>query len=145
MGARLRGDRVAELRKAVGLLQTDLAEQLGTRDRRVSEWERGEQQPHPRHLVAIAQALAVEPLSLLDVDQQDPPVLALRLAAGLTLQELSEASGVPQTSYLRLETGVSRGQAPDAVLQALAAALGVPREQLHRAVVRSRAERGRPS
>ncbi len=54
MGPRLLGDHVAELRKAAGMLQTDLAEQLGTRDRRVSEWERGEQQPQPLHLVAIA-------------------------------------------------------------------------------------------
>lgn len=142
MGPRLLGDHVAELRKAAGLLQTDLAEQLGTRDRRVSEWERGEQQPHPRHLVAIARALSVEPLSLLDVDQEDPPVLALRLAAGLTLEELSRVSGIPRTTYLRLETGVGRTQAPDNVLQALAAGLRVPQERVHRALRRSRAERG---
>lgn len=140
-GARLRGDRVAELRKALGLLQTELAEQLGTRDRRVGEWERGEQQPQPRHLVALARALAVDPLSLLDVDQQDPPVLALRLASGLTLKELAETSGVPQTTYLRLETGVGRSATPVTVLEPLAAVLGVTRARLHRAVVHSRADR----
>lgn len=135
------GVRVAELRRAAGLLQTDLAEQLGTRDRRVSEWERGEQQPRPRHLVAIARALSVEPLSLLDVDQQDPPVLALRLAAGLTIEELSRVSGVPRTTYLRLEAGVGRSEAPENVLQALASGLRVPQRQLRRALRRSRAER----
>ena len=76
-GARLRGDRVAELRKAAGLLQTDLAAELGTRVRRVGEWERGEQQPQPRSVPALAAALKVDPLELLDIDPDDPPLMAI--------------------------------------------------------------------
>lgn len=82
--AKLRGARLAELRKAAGWRQADLAAQLGTRDRRIGEWERGEQQPQPKQLVRVAAALGVHALDLLDVDPEDPPLLALRLAAGLT-------------------------------------------------------------
>ncbi len=136
--ARLRGDRMAELRKAAGLRQGDLAAQLGTRDRRVGEWERGEQQPRPQYLLAIAAALNVAPLELLDVDPQDPPLLALRLAAGLTLRELAAASGIPFSSYQRLELGISRGEPSAAAAAALASALGVAAPRVQRATARSR-------
>lgn len=139
-GARLRGDRMAERRKAAGLLQGDLAAKLGTRDRRVGEWERGEQQPQPRYLLALAHALGVEPLSLLAVDQQDPPLLVLRLAAGLTLRELTAASRIPQTTYVRLEVGVSRSETTAAMVAALAATFGTDVEHVQRAVIRSRTE-----
>jgi len=140
-GARLLGQRVVELRKAAGLLQADLATQLATRDRRIGEWERGERQPHPQHLVRLAAALEVDPLTLLDVDPQDPPLLALRLAAGLTLQQLAAASTVPYSTYQRLETGVSRGEPASSAAQALASALRVEVGTVQRAIVRSRGER----
>ena len=115
-GARLRGDRVAKLRKAAGWLQADLATQLGTRDRRVGEWERGEQQPQPRSVAELAAAFQIDALDLLDVDPDDPPLLALRLAAGLTLIEVADASGVPYSTYRRLEGGLVRG-ARDALVR----------------------------
>ncbi len=107
-GARLRGDRVTQLRRAAGQRQVDLASRLGTREQRVGEWERGTQQPHPRQLVALARELQVQPLQLLDVDADDPPLQALRLAAGLTLQEMAEASGLAFSTYRRLEVGAVR-------------------------------------
>lgn len=139
--ARLRGDRMAELRKAAGLRQSDLAAQLGTLDRRVGEWERGEQQPRPHYLVAIAAVLDVDPIELLDVDLVDPPLLALRLATGMTLRELAEASGIPFSSYRRFELGVGRAAPAKDVVDALAAALGVTPQQVQRAAACSRAER----
>ena len=139
-GARLRGDRVAELRKAAGLLQTDLAAELGTRDRRVGEWERGEQQPQPRSVPALAAALQVDPLELLDVDPDDPPLLALRLAAGLTLTEVVDASAVPYSTYRRLEGGLVRGEPVAAVVKALAPVLQVTVAKLLRALQRSRVD-----
>lgn len=139
--ARLRGARLAALRRAAGLVQSDLAVHLGTVDRRVGEWERGEQQPRPHYLVAIAAALDVDPLELLDVDPQDPPLLALRLAAGMTLRELAEASGIPFSSYRRFERGVGRAAPGGDVVDALASALGVTPQQVQRAAACSRAER----
>lgn len=140
--ARLRGDRVAELRRAAGWLQTDLAARLGNTDQRIGEWERGVRQPQPRHLMRLAQALGVAPMELLDADQQDPPVRALRLAAGLTLQELAAASGLAYITYHRLENGLKRSEAATAAAaDSLAPVLGVSSEQVLRALARSRAER----
>ena len=133
----MRGDRVAELRKAAGWLQADLAAQLGTRDRRVGEWERGEQQPQPRFVAKLAAAFQVDPLQLLDVDPDDPPLLALRLVAGLTLTEVADASGVPYSTYRRLEGGLVRGAPSASVVMALAAAFQVPVAKLRRALQRS--------
>ena len=135
--ARLRGDLVAELRKAAGWLQADLAAQLGTRDRRVGEWERGEQQPQPRSVAELAAAFQVDPLALLDVDPDDPPLLALRLAAGLTLTEVASASSVPYSTYRRLEGGLLRGEPAAPVVKALAPVLQVGVAKLRKAMQRS--------
>lgn len=144
-GARLRADRLAVLRKEAGLLQTELAAKLGTSDRRVGEWERGQAQPQPRYLLTAAQALGVDALQLLDVDAQDPPLLALRLSAGLTLHQLAAATGVAVTTYVRLEKGNVRSEPGRDLLQALAAALGVESDRVEQAVTRSRAEHTRRS
>lgn len=136
-GAKLRGGRVAELRRAVGQRQADLASLLGTRSQRVGEWERGTQQPHPRQLVALARELQVPPLQLLDVDADDPPLQALRLAAGLTLQEVAAASGIPFSSYRRLEVGAARGAPSSQTLHLLSSALHVAPERVAAAVARS--------
>ena len=139
-GARLRGDLVAELRKAAGWLQADLAAELGTRDRRVGEWERGEQQPQPRSVAELAAAFQVDPLDLLDVDPDDPPLLALRLAAGLTLTEVASASSVPYSTYRRLEGGLLRGEPAAPVVKALAPVLQVGVAKLRKAMQRSQTD-----
>lgn len=140
--ARLRGDRVAELRRSAGWLQADLAARLGNTEQRVGEWERGVQQPQPRHLTRLAEALGVAPLNLLDVDQEDPPLRALRLAAGLTLHQIAAASGIAYSTYHRLENGVARDEAATAAAaDALASPLGVSAARVLRALTRSRAER----
>ena len=136
-GVKLRGDRVAELRRTARQRQVDLAVRLGTREQRVGEWERGTQQPHPRQLVALARELQVPPLQLLDVDADDPPLEALRLAAGLTLQELAEVSGVPFSTYRRLEVGAVRGAPSLQTLGSLSAALQVSSERVAAALARS--------
>jgi hypothetical protein len=41
--------------------------------------------------------LGVEPLALFDVDPAEPSFTALRMAAGLTLQALSDATGISYT------------------------------------------------
>lgn len=136
-GARLRGDRVTQMRRAAGQRQVDLASRLGTREQRVGEWERGTQQPHPRQLVALARELQVQPLQLLDVDAEDPPLQALRLAAGLTLHEMAQASGLAFSTYRRLEVGaVRRSPSPEA-LQRISAALQVAPERVAAALGRN--------
>lgn len=140
---RLRTSRLVALRKAAGLSQAELAVRLGSagQDRRVGEWERGEVQPRPHHLVQLAVALGVDPLDLLDVDGTDPPLVALRLAAGLTLQQTSQATGLSLTAYRRLEIGVVRRDPGPGPAQRLAVAFGVSSERLAQALEHSREQR----
>jgi transcriptional regulator with XRE-family HTH domain len=140
--ARLLRERLVALRKAAGLSQADLAALIESpgRERRVGEWERGEVQPRPLHLVRLAAALQVDPLELLDVDPADPPLIALRFAAGLSLEGASLASGLSISAYRRLETGVVRSDPEPTTSQLLADALNVPAERLAQALARSRSE-----
>lgn len=135
-GARLRGDRVTQLRRAAGQRQVDLAARLGTREQRVGEWERGAQQPHPKQLVALARELQVPPLHLLDVDPDDPPLQALRLAAGLTLQQVAVASGVAFSTYRRLEVGAVRGSPSSQTIEMISAALQIAPDRIAAALAR---------
>lgn len=140
-GARLRGRRVARLRTLAGWTQLQLAAELGASGRRrVGQWERGLEQPQPRYFPLLAAALKVEPLELLTVDRHDPPLLALRLVAGLTLIEVAMASGIPYSSYHRLECGLIVADPTAATTKALARTLGVTTGQVLRAAVRSRGE-----
>lgn len=137
----MRGERVAELRRAAGWTQAQLATHAGTRLQRVGEWERGQAQPYAPQLHQLAAALGVPALELLDIDPADPPLLALRMAAGLTLSQLADATGLPYSTYRRLETGTIRGAPPDAAVRALAPSLHVSAEQIQRAVAKSQAAR----
>lgn len=140
-GARLRGLRVARLRTLAGWSQQQLAAELGVSGRRrVGQWERGLEQPQPRYFPLLAAALQVEPLDLLAIDHNDPPLLALRLAAGLTLTEVAAVSGIAYSSYHRLEHGLVVGDPTAATAKALARTLGVTTDQILRAAARSRAE-----
>jgi len=58
-------------------------------------------------------------LELLDVAPQNPPLLALRLAVGLTLRELAALNGVPNSTYQRLETGTSCSEPPSKTTKGL--------------------------
>ena len=60
---RFRGDRLADARSRNGLSQADLARGVGAAGReRISQWERGSEQPQPRQLRAFADALGIDPL-----------------------------------------------------------------------------------
>ena len=137
------GARCAQRRVELGLSQAELALRLGTYRPRISLWERGVEQPHVRYLPAIAAVLHMKALSLLDVDEQDPPLSALRMAAGLTVPEVVEESGIPYTTYYRVESGNVRGEPPTRLAMAIARALRVPPARLELAVARSRRDRDR--
>lgn len=142
---RLRTSHLVALRKAAGLTQSQLAALIGSpgRELRVGEWERGEAQPRPQHLARLAAALDVDPLELLDIDPAaPPPLLALRIAAGLTLEQVSQVTGLSVTAYRRLEIGVVRRDPEPAAMQRLATALGVSLDRLSRGLERSREQRG---
>ncbi len=78
-----RGDRLLAARQAAGISREDLASALElSSPRRIRVWESGHERPRPRFVPRLAAALGVEPLYLLDVDPDDPPLAALRAAAG---------------------------------------------------------------
>jgi len=103
----LRGELLAQRRKAAGWTQAQLAAQLGAAGRlRVGQWERGLEQP--RYIPRLAAALHLDAVELLAVEVQNPPLQALRLAAGLTLAEIAAATGMAHSTYYRLENGLVR-------------------------------------
>jgi transcriptional regulator with XRE-family HTH domain len=99
----LRGDRLQAAREAVGLTREELATKLElSSPARVRVWETGLERPRPRFVPRLAAALGVDPLYLLDVDAGDPPLAALRLAAGFATNQVT-APGLSIMTYVRLE------------------------------------------
>lgn len=134
----LRGDRLQAAREAAGLGRDDLAERLElSSPARVRVWELGLERPRPRFVPRLAAAVGIEPLHLLDVNPDDPPLAALRLAAGLATNEM-RAPGVSVMTYVRLEDG-RPGTDPTAdAVRAVARLLGVDESRVQAAIRRSR-------
>ncbi|WP_448624542.1 helix-turn-helix domain-containing protein [Geodermatophilus sp. URMC 64] len=104
----LRGDRLHAAREAKGLTREELATRLElSSPARIRVWELGLERPRPRFVPRLAAALGVDPLYLLDVDSDDPPLSALRLAAGLATNEVT-APGVPAVSLCSDITAADR-------------------------------------
>ena len=102
---------------------------------RIGAWERGIDTPSATYIPTLAGVLGVEPLALFDVDPAAPSFTALRLAAGLTLQALSRATGISYTSLHRMARGVSK--VPDNAARKLAHALSVTVPQLRASIDRN--------
>ncbi len=136
----LRGDRLQAAREAMGLTREELATRLElSSPSRIRVWETGLERPRPRFVPRLAAALGVDPLHLLDVDPDDPPLAALRLAAGLATNEVT-APGLSVMTYVRLEDG-RPGVDPSARLFApVAEVLGVDVARVDAAVRRSRSD-----
>ena len=103
---------------------------------RIGAWERGIDSPSATYVPTLARVLGVAPLALFDVDPAAPPFTALRMAAGLTLQALSEATGISYTSLYRMGRGVSK--VPDHAAERLAETLGVTPAELRASIDRER-------
>jgi len=135
----LRGAVLARARKAAGWTQPQLASRLGASGRlRVGQWERGLEQPQPRYVLRLATVFQLNPMELLTVDPQNPPLKALRLAVGLTLTETAAATGMTYSTYYRLENGMVRGDPSAQTARAVAQVLSVDAAAVLRAVEQSR-------
>ena len=134
----LRGDRLQAAREAIGLSREELATQLELSSPvRIRVLETGLERPRPRFVPRLAAALGVDPLHLLDVDPDDPPLAALRLAAGLATNEVTGA-GLSVMTYVRLEDGRPGADPSPRVIRAISQVLGVDIPRVEAAVRRSR-------
>ena len=106
---------------------------------RVRVWEMGLERPRPRFVPRLAVALGVNPLYLLDVDSDDPPLAALRMAAGLATNAVT-GPGLSVMTYVRLEDGRPGADPSDRVIAAISQALGVDISRVKAAVRRSRSD-----
>ena len=131
MVARFRGDRLAAAREDADLTQADLALAIGvSAAQRIANWERGDEQPRPNFIPVLARALGVAPLELVDVDPTKPGLVGLRLAAGLTVADVAQRTGLPRMTYNRLERGMPVKAVTGERLDALAKALGVSTDEV---------------
>jgi transcriptional regulator with XRE-family HTH domain len=135
---RLRGDRMRAAREVAGLSRDDMARALGlSSSTRVRLWESGLETPRPRLVPRIANLLSVDVLHLLDVDPEDPPLVALRLAAGRATTEMS-APRMSVMTYVRLEDGRVSQEPQADVIASLSKLLQVDELQIRASVRRSR-------
>lgn len=134
-------DRLAEARVAAGLTQQQLADALGVSKPRVSEWERGHTEPRASRLPAVARAVGVDPLQLVAEDYDHLDLEALRMAAGLSRQDLAAAIGMTLPRYQRLESGERASDPPDEFVPLLARVLSVPEVTVRLAADNAREQR----
>jgi transcriptional regulator with XRE-family HTH domain len=122
--------------------QSQLARAIGTAGReRISQWERGVEQPQPKLLRAVADVLGVDPLELMDIDGETRTLRDLRIAAGMSLRDARVAARLPYTTYYRLEQGTGVAAPSAKVVSQVARALGVPVSAVQSAIERSRRAR----
>src|SRR4051795_5116030 len=124
----------------MGLTREELAAKLElSSPARIRVWETGLERPRPRFIPRLAAVLGVDPLHLLDVDPDDPPLASLRLAAGRATSEMT-APGVSVMTYVRLEDGRPGADPSVRVITAIAGLLGVDLPRVEAAVRRSRSD-----
>ena len=99
MDAKRMGDFIAARRKALGLTQLQLAEQLHVTDKAVSRWERGVGLPDVGSMEALAEALEVTLLELVRGQRQEEERISTAEAEQL-LTEALHLSERPVTAQL---------------------------------------------
>lgn len=87
------GRRIAAVRKERGYTQVELADQLGTTQAIVSDYERGKLRPHPEMIVRLAKALRVSTDELLGVK---PPSQNGATVSRRVLRRLQAIDGLPK-------------------------------------------------
>lgn len=134
---RFRGDRLLAAREAAGFTREQLTLTLDlSSPLRIRQWETGRERPRPRFIPGLAVAVGVDPLHLLDVDPRNPPLAALRLAAGLTTRDMV-APGLSVMTYQRLEDRGAAEEPAEDVVAAIADRLGAGVDAVRAAIQRS--------
>ncbi len=128
------GSRLAAGRLAAGLTQQRLAQLMHTEQTRVSEWERGVMTPRPGLIPKIAAAIGMDALAFLAADSSVPSLEDMRLAAGLTMDELAEQVGISRYRYRGIEIGAVQREPADELVRRLAHIFAVPTATVRQAI-----------
>ncbi len=96
---------------------------------RILRFEGGANEPNPRMIVALAEALGVNPMQLLLLPN-GIDLKALRLASGRGASDLAQTVHVSLHAYLNWESGLDPPLDDQRILAALARELGVSTAQI---------------
>ena len=132
------GSRLAAARLAAGLTQERLASLLHTKQRRISDWERGMIVPRPDFVPKLAAAIGIDALDLLAVDPAAPLLEDMRMAAGLTMEQVAGTLGISRSQYRAMEIGATRRDPPTGVVEQLAVLFAVPVVAVRQAIAGAR-------
>ncbi len=132
------GARLAAARIAAGLTQEGLARVLHTSQRRISDWERGMIAPRPELTPKLAAALGLDALELLGADPEAPSLEDLRLAAGLTMDQVAQRLRISRSRYRAMEIGATRREPAPGLVTSLARIYAVPAVTVRRAIEEAR-------
>jgi transcriptional regulator with XRE-family HTH domain len=131
--------RLRAARERAGLTQSALAEAAQVQPTAIAQWETGRRVPQVDTVRALADALRLAPVDLLDVDpDHDPTLQQLRAGGGLSQAQAAAAAGLPRTTYSMIERGENVTLSP-ADATAIAGALGVSEHAVKAGHARSRA------
>ncbi len=135
---RLDSQALRRARVAAGLTQHQLARLVGVAGgERVSRWELGTSAPRPQLVLHLAGVLGVD-LNELCTRPREVDLRSLRVAAGMSMNELASRIHASKTTISRWESGDVVRPLSVRVLALLAEALGVSPEVVQQAAERSR-------
>jgi len=135
---RLDSQALRRARVAAGLTQHQLARLVGVAGgERVSRWELGTSSPRPQLVLHLADVLGVD-LNELCARPREVDLRSLRVAAGMSMDELASRIHASKTTISRWESGDVVRPLSVRVLALLAEALGVSPEVVQQAAERSR-------
>lgn len=119
---------IARARIDKGMTQAQLAEAIGTDQRKVSEWERGVFDVPAAMLIRLSKVLGLPVESMLsEKPAKGSPIAEARKAKGLTQVELAKAVGVSQGLISTYEKGA---HVPEKTLVRIAEVLNVDIETI---------------
>ena len=97
------GDHLRKRRLDLGLLQQDVAQQLGVTAGTVWQWERNRKEPETRSLPAVIAFLGYQPIP---PSHSFPEALrTLRRAAGLSQEQLAQRARIDESTIAKWERG----------------------------------------
>jgi site-specific DNA recombinase len=97
------GDHLRHKRLELGLLQRQVAEQMGVDTGTLHNWEKNRCQPHLRHMPAVLRFLGYRPLA--ETDNWAHRLVQGRRILGLTQKQAARQMGVVQCTLARWERG----------------------------------------